>query len=263
MVNGTIGGGITSPRHETLIATHHSCYWLITGADQFCYCLCSWNQCQLVLLPLLFMCCWLLPPVHVKQLCCQFLVKLPVVLLLVGGVANINCTALKFSPAGCCPLLLLVSTGYAVDHLCCWLVCHRLLVPINHDDLCCWLAILPIIEADQSCCRLQLYLGGRYQLLMPISPIWQILLSIIIVANHLCCWLAVLPVIGADQLRCQLLVLISYADCFAAGWLLVILAILTVSCCYRHLLVPISLLPIISAGCNVPIICAAGWSVAS
>ena len=78
------------------------------------------------------------------------LVKLPVILLLVGGVANINRNALKFSPAGCCPLLLLVSTGCAVDHLCCGLVCRRLLVPVNHDasNLCCWLAILPIIEAD-------------------------------------------------------------------------------------------------------------------
>ena len=31
--------------------------------------------------------------------CCQFLVKLPVILLLVGGVANINCTALQLAAA--------------------------------------------------------------------------------------------------------------------------------------------------------------------
>jgi len=117
------------------------------------------QKCQLVLLPFMQL---VLVPISListlnyvllataNYLCCQFLVKLPVILMLVGGVAKIICTALKFSPAGCCPLLLLVSTGYAVDHLCCWLVCHHLLVPVSPDasHLCCWLAILPIIEAD-------------------------------------------------------------------------------------------------------------------
>ena len=41
MVNGTIGGGITSPQHETLIATQisHSSFMLLAN-----------HQCQLVLL---------------------------------------------------------------------------------------------------------------------------------------------------------------------------------------------------------------------
>jgi len=56
--------------------------------------------------------------------------------------------ALKFSPAGRCPPLILVSTGYAVDHLCCWLLCHHLLVPVPVSRDVCWLATLLIIEAD-------------------------------------------------------------------------------------------------------------------